>query len=100
MATQIHPWAISAIVGYLLYMTFIYFIVINAHVNFNVYDFTADQKAVLTSNSADAGTFLTKLAVLSSVSSGYAFVSIVTFALSIVFVIAVAYVIVALIPFA
>jgi hypothetical protein len=99
LAGFISPWAPKIILAYLLYITIIYFVIINAsQVNFNAYSLTNDQKAILSSQNNDALTFLNKLYTLSTLSTTYAFVSTVTFIFSAAFLIALAYIIRNLLP--
>lgn len=84
-------WIPKYIIGYIFYIAFILTVVANAStVNLNIYDITPDQEAVLTNPSTDAVTLITKLFVLSQVNSTIAGLNVLSFGLTVIFIIALA----------
>lgn len=84
-------WIPKYILGYLIYLAFIIAIMSNsANVVLNVYNLTPAQKAILTNPSSDILATLDKLYVVSTVSSAYQFVEILTAILTIIMILAVA----------
>lgn len=96
---NIDNWIPKYILGYLIYISFIVLIMSSAtRISVNIYDLTTEQEAILTSQETDALTFLSKAFILSSVSSTFAVVSIITFVLSLIFLLALAKAIKEVIP--
>ncbi len=90
-AVNIENWIPKYILGYILYMTFMIIIISNMTVvNPDIYDITPEQQEVLLSPTGDPLTFLNKAVILSSVSSGFAVLSVVTAVLTLGFALAVA----------
>ena len=74
-----------------MYMSFILLVMSNAtNVNLDIYDLTAEQETILTSQETDAVTMIGKMFVLSQVNSTIGAINILSFALSVIFVIALA----------
>lgn len=77
---NIENWIPKYIFGYLVYFTFIVYIIGSTTVvNTNIYDLTTEQQEILSEPSTDPIAFLGKAYILSSVSSVYALVNIFTF---------------------
>lgn len=88
---NIQNWIPKYILGYVLYMTFMITIIANMTViNAEIYDITPEQQEILLSPSNDPVTFLEKAGILSSISSGFALVGILTAVFTLVFGLAVA----------
>lgn len=86
---NIENWIPKYIFGYLLYFSFISVIVAYAPIGANVYDVTPEQQEILSTPAGDIFTFLERVVVLSSISSGFVVISIITALLGLVFLLAV-----------
>lgn len=60
------------------------------HINLDVYDLTSDQIAVFSSTDSDAVTLITKMFLLTQINAGVGAISIFSFGLTIIFIIALA----------
>lgn len=88
---NIQNWIPKYILGYVIYMAFIITIISNVTVvNAEFYDITPEQQEILLAPSTNPITFLDRALILSSISSGYAGVGILTAILTFVFFLAVA----------
>lgn len=88
---DIDNWIPKYILGYIFYISFIIVVISNAsNVNLDIYDITPEQSAVLTNPSNDAVTLIGKLLILSQVNSTIATLNILSFGLTVIFVIALA----------
>jgi len=65
----------------------------------DIYNLTSEQEEVLNNPSQDPLTLLNKLFVLSSLNSGYAFVTVITSILSVIFVLTILVAINEFVPF-
>ena len=87
---NIENWIPKYIFGYLLFFTFIVFIIgnttqINAS---NVYDLTEEQQEIISSPSTDILSFFNKAIILGAINSGILTIEIITALLGVVFVLA------------
>lgn len=88
---NIDSWIPKYILGYMLYFAFILLVISSAtKVNLDIYNLSADQEAILSSQESDIITFLGKVVILSQVNSTIALINIITIILGIIFLLAVA----------
>ncbi len=81
-------WIPEVIVGYLIFIFFVIFVVSNINFNVTAFDLTTEQEAVLESRDIDAVTIISKLFILGSINSTFAFIDFILFILTVVFIFA------------
>lgn len=91
-------WIIRVIVGYIIYLSFIIAIQANMRIDANAFELTEEQRIALESENTDALSTINRLLVLSTVSSSFAFINLISGILGLVFLFALVKAIKELIP--